>query len=306
MTSNVVGVLCLVAAALGILVNVPNALVSFHQIQQFRAKGHMRLNLRSWAPILTLIMCVIVGAVGVAVLVRHPKPPQQSTEQIRPAPVQEPAPTKTSPQAAPAPSVASPVLNPKPHKSKPKTDSSLAQAQPQIAPPPSVSIPGTVTQSTNAPCSGNSITGGIDNTGCTAGYVAPPAREMSQANTAAAIAILDTAEPGSTVDLHLVGAGNGDEIMQFMQQIGFLFGSTHGVWKLGNKDRTGQLLSAEPDGTVFNGAGFHCAVRVGSHAAELAVEALTASGYPCEKLPHQPREGVDIELTVGTRVVLPH
>jgi hypothetical protein len=140
------------------------------------------------------------------------------------------------------------------------------------------------------------------------GFVPPPFRRIQNANALQAIEILKKSPSGSKVDFSIVGGDK--EIMEFARQVGALFQAASGIWTINHVNRTGELTMMDENGMVSHGEGFQCWVTSGSKAGEIAVMALQASGYPCERHPDRSaaandKQQGDIELQIGTRIIPP-
>lgn len=157
-----------------------------------------------------------------------------------------------------------------------------------------------VTQSTNAPCSGNSVGGNVDNSGCQVGTVPPPNRVIEATSREAAVALLKTAPTGSKV--YFVVIGGGQEIGDFEQSLESIF--TDGGWAISGRSFIGQASSviATGNGVIHSGGeGFNCEAQTA--AGQTARKALKAAGYPCGDGPIAGREGnADIYVRVGSRI----
>jgi len=111
-----------------------------------------------------------------------------------------------------------------------KPKASTSQAAPLPQPNVQIDAGASVDQKATAPCSGNAIGGSVDNSGCTAGYVPPPARLITPDNATAAKTILNSAPPGSRVYFIVVGSTSDPEIRNFDAQVEELF--DRNVWRV--------------------------------------------------------------------------
>lgn len=284
---------CLVVSVLGVIINIPSAHVAIFQLRKLRAKEQMtEARWKAWVSLITLPLCLMLLAFGIFLLFYHPHQnsvasgPQSSSSlgtQVQPSPPQQPSPNTVRPER--------PILS---AQSPTKTQSPAST--------PGVSIAAPVTQSTNAPCSGNSVTGNVDNTDCVAGYVPPPARVMARTGRDAALVVLRTAPHGSSVYFQIVGGS--DEIQAFERQIENLF--TNAGWTIAGRDFIGSLsvVSVGPNGPISShGEGLHCMAGASTRSAEVALEAMKLAGFPCASGNFgSNRTAVDLYIQVGSRI----
>jgi len=180
----------------------------------------------------------------------------------------------------------------------PKHPQSVPPAAAQ--PPAVVSIPGSVTQTTNSPCSGNSVTGSVDNSGCQVGNVPPPNRKIEKSGRDGALDMLRTAPQGSSV--YFVTVGGSKEIKNFESEIESLF--TDARWTIAGHSFVGELHVTEigENGpSSSSGEGLHCSSSTSS--GRIALRAMQLAGYPCSE-GFVAADGISADLTVqvGTRI----
>jgi len=167
-------------------------------------------------------------------------------------------------------------------------------------PAPNISIHGGLIQTTNAPCSGNSVTGNVDNSNCTIGYVPPPQRVIQQSPRNAAVDKLRTTTSSATVYFVVIGVGQ--EVNNFEGALEKIF--TDGGWKIIGRSYIGQavFVQAGNEGVQrSSGEGFNCLSS--SASGKIALKALEIAGYPCGSgsvASHGAQ--ADIVIQVGTRI----
>ena len=166
----------------------------------------------------------------------------------------------------------------------------------------SVSVPGSLTQTTSAPCSGNSITGSIDNTNCIAGYIPSPPRKV-QTGREEAVDLLKTAPAGSTV--HFVIVGGSQEISDFEGQLERLF--TSGGWTIAGRDLIGSLSMVTIGSNGYpsrsTGNGLNCMEGGSQEISAIAFNAMKAVRFPCSSGPVASHGGrADFYVQVSSRI----
>jgi hypothetical protein len=261
---------------------------------------------RLWKPILLVTASLALVAVGVFVLLHRP-----TNEPTTGAP-----PPKLSSNSGPPPPQQQ--LPPQHSESTHKHDARHRGGKKPAAQTPgqqsSVDLSGSssITQSANAPCSGNSVTGNVDNNGCIAGPPPPPpARVITASAYAAAVLMLKRAPNGSTYDLEVIGGSR--EIQNFTVQLMHMLND--GGWSADQTSQTGTALRMD-NGVQVDTTGFRCEAG-NSEAAQIGLTALTIAGFPCSVAPiaidfmslGMSRPGMptsnhqtDLYLSVGSRI----
>jgi hypothetical protein len=147
------GIACLVFPGIAILLQIPQTKVALYQLaERKRAKGTKMTKFpwRLYLPFISIIMCVVVGAVGISLLIRAHQEQRGAADASAHQGQQAPTPVAPQPTASQTPPNPRPIERP---ESKPKR--SRASSSP-LAPAPTSSPSGG---------SGGQSVGGVD---CTA------------------------------------------------------------------------------------------------------------------------------------------
>jgi hypothetical protein len=134
------------------------------------------------------------------------------------------------------------------------------------------------------------------------GYVPPPPRVMTDEQLQAAVAKLQTAPPGSIVQLNYAASDDNKEVQHFSAQVEMAFRRAD-HWKLSTQ-RIGRSTTTT-DGGTLTAEGIGC-TTLGDNGG-IAVAAMAAAGFPCSRKAADwgvanPPPG-DIVISIGSRII---
>ena len=234
MSETTIGIACLVVAFIGVVIQLPGALVAIHQVRTVGTGGS-----QFWRQIAIVAVCLSVAVIGIAVLVQHHSPLQASPSSAPTNPPQSvqpsPKPTATTTPPPVQPPKRTTQKNSKPRMSSGQQTESTQEGednQQNVVP-----VQGPVIQANGGGCN-QQVIGGNNNTNT----CVPPERHLTQRQKDGLIALAGQIPKECMV---VFSSGDAGEPQAFAKEM-------HDLWTtVGTTRDPGTFFGWHPKGIYF-------------------------------------------------------